>query len=393
MVRREAVRVIMVAGRVVATLAAAVLAAACGAPPRTSGPAGQVSPTAQPAPLVAVLDAPFGAVPNFVRLVGLDGVEAARLTLPEDAEAVAAGGHRVLVAGGGHLLGADLTAGVPTTLATLASLPADGPDELVRGLVLSPDGTRWLYASVVQHGDGSLTSRIHLGGAGRPDRVVVERTSPGRAFQPVAWTAGGVVVSDEPVGIGGYILFRRTFGPTSLLDVDTGRLQPLTPDTCAFSDLAADGSVACVVDGREGPNDGGPVRLRIQPRSGPALEVPLPASAQQAGAAYFAPADAGGPWVTLASSPATGAPDEPVTDVLVDRRDGSVHPLPASGLIPAGWLAGGRILADRPAGIDGGDPGTWMIAPSAGAIRLSTGTDALGEVVPGGLALTPPGRH
>jgi hypothetical protein len=383
----------MVAGRVVVTLAAAALAAACGAPPRTSGPASQMPRTAQPPPLAVVLDAPFGSVPNFIRLVGLDGVEAARLPLPEDAEAVAAGGQRVLVAGGGHLLGADLTAGVPAALDTLASLPADGPDELVRGLVLSPDGARWLYASVVQHDDGTLTSRIHLGGVGRADRMLLERTSAGRAFQPVAWTAGGAVVSDEPVGIGGYILFRRTFGATSLLDVDTGGLQPLTSDSCAFSDLAADGTVACVVDGREGPNDGGPVRLRIQPRSGPALEVALPATAQQAGAAYFGPGDAGGPWVTLASSPATGAADEPVTDVLVDRRDGSVHPLPVSGLIPVAWLPGARILADRPAGIDGGDPGTWIIVPAAGATRLSTGTEAVGEVVPGVLPLTGSGRH
>jgi hypothetical protein len=382
--------VTMVAARVVAALAAGVLSAGCGAPPRAAGPASQVSRTAQPPPLVAVLDGPFGTVPNSIRLAGLDGVEAVRLSLPEDAEAVAAGGHRVLVAGGGHLLGADLTAGPPTSLASLGGLPADGPEALVRGLVLSPDGTRWLYASVVQHDDGSLTSRIHLGGVGRADRVVVERTSPGRAYQPVSWTAGGAVVSDEPVGIGGYILFRRTFGPTSLLDVDTGALQPLTPESCAFSDLAADGSVACVVDGREGPNDGGPVRLRIQPRSGPALEIPLPASAQQAGAAYFSPGD---PWVTLATSPAIGAADEAVTDVLVDRRDGSVHPLPVSGLIPVAWLPGGRILADRPAGVGGGDPGTWMIVPAAGATRLSTGTEAVGEVIPGALPVTAPGRH
>ena len=385
---------LMVPGRAVAALAACTLAAGavagCGGTPRTPGPASQVARTAPPAPLAVVLDGPFGTVPNWVRLVGLDGVEAARLPLPDNAEAVAAGGHRVLVAGGGHLLGADLTAGLPAALGTVASLPADGPDELVRGLVLSPDGTRWLYASVVQHGDGTLTSRIHLGGIGRSDRVVVERTAEGRAVQPVAWTAGGAVVGDEPVGIGGYILFRRTFGPTSLLDLDSGALQPLTPESCAFSDLAADGSVACVVDGREGPNSGGPVRLRIQPRSGPAVEVALPAAVQQAGAAYFSPVDSS---VTLASSPATGATDEAVTDMLVDRRDGSVHVLPVSGLIPVAWLPGGRILAHRPSGVGGGDPGTWMIDPTAGATRLSTGTEAVGEAGMGTLPGTASGRR
>jgi hypothetical protein len=191
----------------------------------------------------------------------------------------------------------------------------------------------------------------------------------------VAWTAGGAVVADEPVGIGGYILFRRTFGATSLIDVDSGALRPLTGADCAFNDLAADGAVACIVDGREGPNTGGPVRLRIRPSAGPAVEVRLPSGVQQAGAAYFSP---GGPWMTLASSPATAAADEPVTDELVDRHDGSVHPLPVSGLIPVGWLPGDRILADRPSGIQGGDPGTWMIVPAAGATRLSTAATAVG---------------
>ncbi len=364
------------AGRMIAVLAACVLSAGCGQPGHDPGPAAPVSRAAQLAPLVAVLEAPFGSVPNAVRLVGLDGVEAARLPLPDDAEAVAVGGRRVLVAGAGRLLGATVGGGpAPVALSLVAPLAADGADALVRGLVISPDGRSWLFASVVQHGDGTITSRIHRGGAGEADRVVIERTAPGRALQPVAWTTGGVVVGDEPVGIGGYVLFRRTFGPTSLLDLDSGALHPLTAEACAFSDLAADGTVACVVDGREGPNRAGPVRLRIQPRSGAPVEVRLPAGIQQAGAALFSP---DGLWVTLAGSPATAEASEPVTDVLVDRRDGGVHPLPASGLIPVAWLPGGRILADRPSGIEGGDPGTWTIIPAAGATRLSTAPLALG---------------
>jgi hypothetical protein len=368
-----------VAGRMIAALAACVLAAGCGQHGHDPGPAGPVSRAAQaPPPLVAVLDSPFGSVPNSLRLVGLDGVEAARLPLPDDAEAVAVSGRRVLVAGAGRLLGTTVGASVPAALAPVETLPADGPDALVRGLVISPDGRSWLFASVIQHGDGTITSRIHRGGAGEPDRVLVEHTAVGRALQPVAWTAGGAVVGDEPVGIGGYVLFRRTFGPTSLLDAGSGVLHPLTGEDCAFSDLAADGSVACIVDGREGANGGGPVRLRIQPRSGTPVEVRLPPEDQQAGAALFSP---DGAWVTLAGSPATAAENEPVTDLLVDRRDGSIHPLPASGLIPVAWLPGDRILADRPTGIDGGDPGTWILIPTAGASRLSTAPVALGPLL------------
>ncbi|HEX3606870.1 MAG TPA: hypothetical protein VH134_13180 [Candidatus Dormibacteraeota bacterium] len=360
----------------IAVAGVCVLAGGCGQPGHGTGPAANtVSRPSQPAPLVAVLDAPFGSVPNSLRLVGLDGVEAARLPLPDSAEAVAVGGHRVLVAGGGRLLGGVAGTTVPGALTPLSTLPGGSADSLVRGLVISPDGGSWLFSLVVQHEDGTLTSRIYRGGEGAAPRLLVEHTAPGRALQPVAWTAGGAVVSDEPVGIGGYVLFRRSFGPTSLLDVDSGTLRPLTGEDCAFSDLAADGSVACVVDGREGPNTGGPVRLRIQPRTGAPLEVRLPSTDQQAGAAYFSP---DGLWVTLASSPATAGASEPVTDVLVDRRDGSVHPLPASGLIPAGWLPGGHILADRPTGIEGGDPGTWAIIPEAGATRISTAVMALG---------------
>ncbi|HVS42668.1 MAG TPA: hypothetical protein VMU20_10385, partial [Candidatus Dormibacteraeota bacterium] len=78
-------------GRMIAVLAVGVLAAGCGQPRGASGPAGPVSRSAQVTPLVAVLEAPFGSVPNAIRLVGLDGVEAARVPLPDDAEAVALG--------------------------------------------------------------------------------------------------------------------------------------------------------------------------------------------------------------------------------------------------------------------------------------------------------------
>ena len=64
------------------------------------------------------------------------------------------------------------------------------------------------------------------------------------------------------------------------------------------------------------------------------------------------------------------------------RRRGGLSlrsgPRTASGLIPVAWLPGDRVLADRPSGIEGGDPGTWMITPAAGSTRLSTAPLALG---------------
>lgn len=351
---------------------APVVAALLGA---TAGCGGQ-STTASPGPRVAgdriaVLDAPFGSDPNGVMLVRSDGTGAAHLSLPADAEAIALAGNRLLVGGGGRLESIE-SSGRATSLGDLAG---DTPDELVRGLVASPDGHSWMWASVRQQGDGTVVSTVWLAGDHRAPVSLLTRTETGSALQPVAWTAAGPVLGDEPIGIGGYILFRRSFGPTLRLDVQTGLLTSLAGADCAFSDLSAQATLACVKDGREGPHGDGAVTLRLLPRSGPEINVPLPRSINQAGAALFR---GDGATLTLALSPALGESGDEVECDLVDARTGQRHTLGPDGITPVSWLPDGRLLAVRRPGVAGGEVGTYLVAPDGSALRVAQSAEAIG---------------
>ena len=353
-------------------VSAVVVVAGCSAPAATSSASAHPSPTARPeTPLVAVLDGYFGTVPNSVRLVDLGGRTVARLPLSDTDEAVGAGGRRVLVGGAGRLrsLGAD------GAVQDLGAVPFDGSGGLIRGLVVDPTGSRWLWSTVDQGNDGVADSRLWLGSAGTPPRQLAESVQPGRDLEPLAWTDGGAVVGDDVLGIGGYILFRRGFGPTSLLDTAAGTLRSLTEEQCAFNDLAADGTVTCVVGGHEGPPGEGPVSLRIQPPHGPATVVPMPAAARQAGAALVRP---GGGTLAFAWSPATADGAEQIEMDLVATAGGAPRPFGPAGLIPRAWLPDGRLVAVRGDGVLGGAPGTWLVAQDGSATRLDASSTVVG---------------
>jgi hypothetical protein len=335
-------------------------------PPATASP----TATGPHLPLLAVLDHPFGAAPNTLRLLRPDGGgTVGGIALDPDAEAVATSGGLVLVAGGGKLR----VYAADGSLVSTVSLPG-GQDALVRGLVGDPAATHWLWAVVTQNGD-TATSTIYRAGPATAPAAMLSSTASGRAQQPLAWTAAGPVVSDEPLGIGGYVLFRRTFGSAGLLDPASGAVRPLTDEACAFSDMAADGSVACVLNGREAPNGGGAVTLRVTRPGHPALSVALPAAVRQAGAALFSP---DGRWVSLASSPALGEGSEQVTMELVDLAGGARHAFGASGLMPVAWLADGRLVAVRLPGVAGGDAGTYVLDADGGATLVSAASTVVG---------------
>jgi hypothetical protein len=200
-------------------------------------------------------------------------------------------------------------------------------------------------------------------------------TASGRAQQPLLWTNQGPVVSEEPLGIGGYVLFRRTFGPTGVLDMSGRSVRPLTDASCAFSDMATDGSIACVLNGREAANNGGPVTLRVTRTGRTPLEIALPAAVQQAGAALFSP---DGKTLTLASSPARGEGDEQITIELVDVASGARHAFGAAGLMPVAWLADGRLVAVRLPGVGGGDAGTYVLDSDGTATLISAASTVIG---------------
>jgi len=357
------------AARVTCLAPVAVLLVACGHPAQGEPPPS--SPTPRPAAgVVAVLDAPLGALGNTVRVLREDGGLVSAAPLPDGSEAVALAGTRVLVAGSGRLWGLDAGA----VLRDLGGL-GDEPDTLTRGLVASPDGHHWMWASVSQDDSGTVHDTLRVAGDGMPPHALLTRTETGAALQPVAWTGAGVVVADEPLGIGGYVIFRREFGPTSLLDPVTATLRPLLGDDCAYSDTGPTGSTACVVDGHEGPHGDGPVTLHLISAGGGSLTRSLPGDIAQAGAAWFSP---DGGRVTLASSPALATDSEVVHCMVLDTATARTAAGCPDGLIPAGWLAADSFAAFRTPSTGGGDPGTYVVHGDGTATRLTSGSQVVG---------------
>jgi hypothetical protein len=352
----------------------------CGPEVHLVGPEGQPQPKAASAAfatdqtsLIAVLDAPFGVAPNTLRLVRLNGVEVTDIALRADAEAVATAGSRVLIIGGGRLDFLDRSGVVEEA----GPIPDDNADDLIKGLVASPDGTRWMWASLHVQPDGQVRSRIYVADDSSTATLVLERTARGHAMQPVAWTEGGPVVGDELDGIGGYVLFRRGFGPAFQFDLTTRALTPITPEGCAFSDLADNGSVTCVSGGREGPNTGGPVLLRVERQRSAALSLPLGDPVQQAGAALFQP---GGSLVSLATSPALGGSTEDIHTVLVNAQTGVAEHVSFNGLRPVQWINRSSLLMTRAANVTGGDPGAYIGGLDGTSAKVSRHPDAIGVV-------------
>ena len=355
----------------------ALAAAGCGSqagtsssePARLPTPSAPVAtPTPDSRPLVALLDHPFGTVPNTLRLVRADGVTVASTALPAATDAVAMAGRRALIAADGVIQSLDANG----ALATIERLAPADPTDLVRGIIAAPDGGTWLWTVLHRDDAGLLHSRVYLGAAQADPRLLFDHTDPDHALTPLLWSPAGPVVAEDEVGIGGYILFRHSFGQADRVDIDHGTLVPVSPAECALSDLAADGTVACIVDGREGPHGAGPVTLRLS--GGKAHDLPLATDIAQAGAAYFSP---DGRHLSLASSPAVGGDAEQVATESIDLGTLRSQSLGA-GLVPAGWLDAATIVAVRPEGFGGGDPGTYLLRLDGTSSLLSTATVVVG---------------
>jgi hypothetical protein len=363
-------------------LLAGAAVAACGSPPGAateSSPPVAIhthaapTPTATPAlrPLVAVLDHPFGTVPNTLRLMTSDGVEAASTPIPPATEAVAMAGRRALIAGEGVIQALDENGG----LATVEKLAPADPEDLVRGVIAASDGSTWLWTVLHRDpADGSLHSRVYLGAEGADPRLLLDRPDPDHALTPLAWGPSGPLVADDEVGIGGYILFRRSFGVVDRVDVDHGSLVTVAGADCALSDLAADGTVACVAGGHEGPHGSGPVTLQLTGGGAATRQISFGPDVAQAGAAFFSP---DGQHLTLASSPALAGDTEQVSTEVVDLDTLARHAL-GEGLVPVGWLDAGSIVAVRQEGFAGGDPGTYLLRLDGTSALLSTASVVVG---------------
>lgn len=389
--------------------------AASSRPTASPGSAGTTSgspATGSSEGLIAVTDASafggdlthlvYSTHPVTVQLFRADGTRANTLTLRSGVAIIGAAGPRLFILEpGGVLRGVKIDGSSTEELGNL------GTKELF-GFVPSPDGQRWLWGTLdsgVAYGpeptlgsgipqpgappSPTLESSIHLAGVGLPERIVDRASYVGRVIQPSGWTVAGPVVGIRQVccGLGGGpVAFGSAYVmPMYLLDLDRGTTKPLPgPDCRRFSDVAADGTVACFDDSPTG------LFKLIRPDR-KVLTVPLPSWASQSGGAYFSPRS---PQASVAYVAAPMGRTQAIFDGfetdLVNTSTGSSMPLPLAGVLPAlttqsSWLPDGSLVVSRWQGAAGGEPGTYVVSPTGSVVRINATGSPIGL-----LAAAPP---
>jgi len=345
--------------------------AACGqatSPPSAAPRAPAATPAATPTPdrtLIAVTrDGSAGT--TTAGLFTLDGRQVASITT---AGLPGLGGGMVTFVDHGVLKG----------LTRDGTVEALGPIGST-GAVVSPDAQHWMWSTFSSAGVNATSSRLVMGTRGGPDRVIAQQTAVGQALAPYSWTAAGPIYQSAAMGIGGYILFGDFVrGPTYRFDPATGQVSTVLAGTaCTLADLAADGTIACYQNSTRA--------LAVTAPGGRTVAVPLPTPAfNQWGAVSFGP---GSSSAKLVVGGATGAGadggQERYEMDLVDVGARTLRPFGPAGLRPApgpwSWLPDGSLLAYRPAGAFGGDPGVYVVAPDGTARRVLPSGTPLGVI-------------
>ena len=353
-------------------IALAVALAGCAGQPaphsasRSPGPAASATPSSRS--LIAV-SAEAGAGRTALSLVTLDGTAVGHVTLQSsDYPWPSVGGGMLTFVDHGQLKGLKPSGSVET-LGPLAGYSA-GP------AVVSPDGQHWMWGTFSSGSDGTVTSKLMLGSRGSADRVIDQEISQQRHLEPFRWTSAGPTYVAAPVGVGGYILFDIGGTPSWRFDPDTGKVTPLLAGTtCKLGDLAQDGTIACL-----GMNS----TLDVLRPAGGVVEVALPKPAfTQRGAVSFAPGSVA-TTVVVGGATSAGPPSERYETDLLDIGSRTLRQFGPAGLRPVdgpwSWLPDGSLLAYRPAGAFGGDPGIYVVAPDGSAKKVLSAGTALGVI-------------
>jgi len=321
------------------------------------------APPASPV-LVVVAEEPttgYLSGPTTVRLMRPDGKEADRLTVKQKSRVARAAGGRIFVLSEDGSLKAIHRDGSVEALGSLGSSPPSG-------FVVSPDGKRWLWSTY----DANGLSQVHLAGDGLAARVVAQSQSMDKSVRAYSWTTVGAFISHQPNGIGGYILFDGPFGPVDRMNPDTYSTTPVQTGNCMFSDMAADGTVACFPGG----SDQNSRAISVIKKDGTVktLQLAMPRFSQE-GDAFFSRdgrlLSVGG----AANAGTYGQPEQFGTDV-VTTTDGSIKRLAIDGVRPSdqmqgqAWLADGSLVVFRPEGAAGGPAGVFLVGPGGNVTQL-----------------------
>jgi len=350
---------------------AALALSACGSggsPSSGSTPSSSSSVSAAGSqPLIVVAEQAAGGFDSgatTVHLMRRDGTEADRLTIKQHSMVSRAAGSRIFVTGNDGSLKAVHRDG---SVESLGSVGTSQPD----GFIVSPDGKRWMW----QTNDGN-TSRVYLAGDGLTSRAIAESHENARAITTYSWTAAGAFLVDTPVGIGGYILFDTALGPIQKVDLNSFTAKPVAhTDTCQFSDMASDGTLACFP--RSADRNSRSLSLISPDGKATTVQLAMPRFTQY-GDAYFS---RDGRQLTVAGATSVGSENQPEQfgmDIMT-TADASIKRLAVDGVRPSEsmqaqtWLEDGSLVVWRPDGAAGGSSGVFVISPTGQSKQITTG--------------------
>jgi hypothetical protein len=341
-------------------------------------PSPLASPQPSPSPATTVelvlveSSSPAGSArPLTIHWDTTGGRELASKQLPDNEAVIGAAGSRVLIyRNDGHVIdlhmdgtSEDVGSGLPTNT-------SPGPTDVPVRVLVSPDGSRWIWSEMVGMSGSMVTSRIWESGVGATPRIAATAVEDQHSLRPYAWTLANPLITHGAIGVGGYYVLDPSFGQVDVLELATGKQTPVGPADEIAAAVAGNGAIAYMA-----PHG----QIRLLTVNGPGqrgLSANLPSTGQAAGLLF----DPGSNHVVFATSPAQTPGQEQVETDIVDLTSSGArtNQFAPAGTRPAAWTPDGRLVVTRASGFAGGPTGTYLVSIDTTVVQVSSYFDFIG---------------
>jgi hypothetical protein len=250
----------------------------------------------------------------------------------------------------------------------LGSVPSDAT-----GVVISPDGTSFAYATAAPAPSGSITNRIVVVRPGRAPAIVADRVSDPNhptadapaswSYYLIGWNGSGIAFARVPSGGCGCAPFdmQMQSAYSASIDPATLRVTTLTADSsCPLSSVGPGLETVCFASGSTGTS-------AIHIASGGTLIHSYRLSAANvAGDAVFAPSGKALAYVTIPTSQNTCSTTLTPTLRLLNVATGAAVARNVGDFTPLVWAPAGPIYGQMATG-----SATWLAAVNPATLAVT----------------------
>ncbi len=230
----------------------------------------------------------------------------------------------------------------------LGAVPADAT-----GVLISPDGTEYAYATADTSASGVTTNKIVVVRVGRsavtiadrlsdPNHPTADAPSSGWDYYLIKWTSAGIAFARVPTGGCGCGLFdmQMQSAYSATINPVTQVVTPLASDqSCPLSAIGPGGETACFTNDM---NTGGTTGLRVSVGSAHRYSFAM-SGANIAGAAVFSPDGASLAYVTVPASEDGCGQAWTATLRVINLATGKATMRALGEFTPVVWSANGLI--------------------------------------------------